>query len=214
MSSSVKLVCFDLGRVLVRICDSWAHASEVAKVPVRLSHPLDISVKSRVNESVFAHEVGRLDHEPMCRELAKHFNVDAAHVDAIWKAYVIDVYAGAAELIEEVRSAGYKTACLSNVNPIHWRDVSAGGKAAVPIEKLDYRFGSHLIGHRKPDPGAYEHVERVTGIPGSQIVFFDDILENVEAARRREWQAEIIARDHQPIRQVRSHLVRFGVLKD
>ena len=213
-SPTIRLVCFDLGRVLVRICDNWAHASEVANIPKRVNYPLDPQVRELVNKAVFAHEVGKLDHEPMIRELAQYLGIDVEHVDAIWTAYVIDAYPGGIELIDDIHAAGYKTACLSNINPNHWDQVRKGGKAAVPIEHLNYQFASHLIGHRKPDAGAYEHVERETGFHGPEIVFFDDIEENIEAARKLGWIAEVIARDHQPVRQVRNHLIRLGVLKN
>ena len=43
---------------------------------------------------------------------------------------------------------------------------------------------SSTIGLRKPDAAAYDHVVKAIGVPASRIVFFDDLAENVEAARR------------------------------
>ena len=42
---------------------------------------------------------------------------------------------------------------------------------------------SSTIGLRKPDAAAYDHVVKAIGVPASRIVFFDDLAENVEAAR-------------------------------
>lgn len=213
-SSAIRLVCFDLGRVLVRICDGWAHAFEVANIPMRLTEPLNPQVRKKVHEAVIAHEVGKLDSEGTYRALSQHFGIPYDDVVAVWNAYVIDAYPGGIDLIESIHAAGYKTACLSNVNPNHWDHVSKGGKASVPIERMHYQFASHLIRERKPDAAAYQHVERETGFCGSQIVFFDDMPENIEAAKKIGWRAELIARDHQPVKQAKSHLVRFGVLRD
>ncbi len=44
-------------------------------------------------------------------------------------------------------------------------------------------FVSSTIGLRKPDPAAFDHVVRAIRLPAQRIVFFDDLIENVEAAR-------------------------------
>jgi len=48
---------------------------------------------------------------------------------------------------------------------------------------------SSTIGLRKPDAAAYDHVVKAIGVPASRIVFFDDLAENVAAARARGLQA-------------------------
>ena len=82
----------------------------------------------------------------------------------------------------------------------------------MPLEKLDHRFASHLIGLRKPDDRIYAHVEQATGATPGRIVFFDDVEENVAAAARRGWRAHRISIDSDPIAQVRQHLRAAGVL--
>jgi putative hydrolase of the HAD superfamily len=54
---------------------------------------------------------------------------------------------------------------------------------------FDGIFFSAAIGHKKPTPEFYAHVEQVLGVPGREIIFVDDTLENVEAARHRNWQS-------------------------
>jgi len=44
-------------------------------------------------------------------------------------------------------------------------------------------FLSSTIGLRKPDTVAYDHVVKAIGVPASRILFFDDLAENIEAAR-------------------------------
>jgi FMN phosphatase YigB (HAD superfamily) len=46
--------------------------------------------------------------------------------------------------------------------------------------------------------------------PG-RIVFFDDVEENVAAARRRGWRGQRILHDGDPIAQVRRHLRDAGI---
>ncbi len=59
---------------------------------------------------------------------------------------------------------------------------------------------------RKPDARIYEHVERVSGLAPGRIVFFDDLAENIAAARARGWNAHQIAIGPDPIFQVRDYL--------
>jgi putative hydrolase of the HAD superfamily len=44
-------------------------------------------------------------------------------------------------------------------------------------------FLSSSIGLRKPDSEAYRHVIAAIGAPAQRIVFFDDLIENIEGAR-------------------------------
>ena len=46
-------------------------------------------------------------------------------------------------------------------------------------------FLSSTIGLRKPDAAAYDHVVKAIGVPAERIVFFDDLMENIEGARAR-----------------------------
>src|ERR1700760_3416004 len=50
-------------------------------------------------------------------------------------------------------------------------------------------FLSCAIGLRKPDAAAYDHVVKEIGVPAGRIVFFDDVVENIEGARARGLQA-------------------------
>ena len=73
-------------------------------------------------------------------------------------------------------------------------------------------LASHLVGLRKPAKAMYEYVERAAGLAPSGILFFDDVVENVEAARRRGWRAyRIDPAPDDPIPQVRTILRECGI---
>ena len=211
---SIRLICFDLGRVLVRICDTWAHACERTGVPAP-RNPLPDDIYHQVRVLVHAHEVGELTDDEYCRRMAVHFGVEPQHVDRMMNGFLIDIYPGALELLDELRRSGYKTACLSNTNELHWQNMSDPNHPAwLPFDKFDFAFGSQQIGLRKPSDEIYRHVEKVTGFSGPQILFFDDIEENIIAARRNGWLAESIARDGEPIRQIRKHLAGMRIIEN
>jgi putative hydrolase of the HAD superfamily len=209
-----RLIVFDLGRVLVRICENWRHAFEVARIELG-SVEIDDARRTALRELVFANESGRMDHDEFCRRAGELFNVPSAHVAAMSDVYLLGVYPGAVELIDELHESGYATACLSNTNANHWRLMSdPAAPCCLPLERLRHRFGSHLIGLRKPDEAIYAHLERETGFSGPQIVFFDDMIENVEGATRRGWRAHLIDRERdQPVAQMREILASCGALR-
>ena len=211
--SEIHLICFDLGRVLLRICENWLHACEVAGVPAPTKQLSDAD-RAAIHAINSEHEVGKIEFDEICRRMGEVFEVDPRHVGAMSDVFLLTPYPGVRELIDEVNAVGYQTACLSNTNASHWRIMyDSTSPARLPLERLTYQFASHLAGHRKPDEGIFEHVERATGWSGPQIVFFDDVAENVATARKRGWRAEVIAHDGEPLRQVRRHLARLGVLK-
>jgi putative hydrolase of the HAD superfamily len=200
--------------VLVRICENWRHAFEVARIEIG-SVEIDDARRAALRELVFASESGRMDNDEFCRRAGDLFRVPPAQVAAMSDVYLLGIYPGAVELIDELHERGYATACLSNTNANHWRLMSdPAGPCCLPLERLQHRFGSHLIGARKPDDAIYAHVERATGFRGPQVVFFDDMMENVEGARRRGWGAHQIDRERdEPVPQMREVLASCGVLR-
>jgi putative hydrolase of the HAD superfamily len=128
--------------------------------------------------------------------------------------FLYRAFAGGAELVEELNARGVATACLSNTNASHWRIMNDPAEEAhFPLHRLTHRFASHLVRARKPDPAIYEHVERETGIAPPAIVFFDDVVENIEAAIKRGWKARRVdPKSENPIPMIRSELCCLRVL--
>lgn len=215
MSTKPRVICFDLGRVLVRICNDWRHAAEIAQLPIELPH-IDDQTRQKLREVIYDCERGRMAQEEFCRRAAETFGIDAAHVSAISDIYLTGVFAGTEELLAELAAAGYATACLSNTSAHHWRIMFENGDPVYePLRHLQHRFGSQLIGARKPDPAIFAHVEKSLDVNGEQVIFFDDMIENVEGARQRGWKAHHIRVDgDNPIEQIRIHLVQNGVLEN
>lgn len=209
-----ELICFDLGRVLVRICEGWADACQRAEVPVApdAGHP---TVKAELGAAVEALEVGAIDLAAFgarVAPLAEGMTPD--HVAAAVHVYLRGLYPGVAELLDELHASGLATACLSNTNATHWRIMFEAPEAEfIPLGRLHHRFASHLVGARKPAASVYEHVERTTGIEAGRIVFFDDLAENVEAARARGWRAHRVDPADPPAPQMRLALQAEGVLQ-
>lgn len=211
-ASPIQLVIFDLGRVLIRICDSWQHAAEAAKYAGRLPE-MTPQLQAALHELVILSETAKIDDAEFCQRVGQAFAIDAAHVNQLADAYLLGPFVGVSELIDDLKAAGVRTACLSNTNSNHWQQMTAeSGPNALPLHKLDYRFASHLVGLRKPDAAIYKHVEQATGVRAMQIVFFDDLPDNIGAATARGWNAVQITDRNDPVSQMRDALRRFKVV--
>jgi putative hydrolase of the HAD superfamily len=210
--TDVQLVCFDLGGVLLRICDGWQHACEVAGITVA-RRKLDAAVRGPLTDLMARADLGQLDLHTFAAAAGPLLGVQPEHVVAVSNAYLLGAYPGVEELLLSLADRGVATACLSNTNASHWRMMNdPDHPAALPLYHLTHRFASHLIGARKPDPAIYEHVEDVTGVPANAIVFFDDLAPNVEAAWQRGWRAVRVDPAGDPVATVYQHLTDLGVL--
>jgi putative hydrolase of the HAD superfamily len=206
MPASNDLIVFDLGRVLIRICDNWSHACEVAGV-ANSAAQLTPRAQSALHEVVCAAEVGELNVRAFADACSAILKIDSQDIVRISNNYLLGPFAGVTELLRELKRAGVMTACLSNTNENHWRLVTDPSDTNyLPLELLDYRFASHLLGMRKPEARIYEHVERQTGVAPDRITFFDDLEENVAAASNRGWDGCLIQNDTDPIAQIRKHV--------
>jgi HAD superfamily hydrolase (TIGR01509 family) len=206
--SSLRLVCFDLGRVLVRICDDWPHACRVAGVAMPAALPASPEA-ARLYELIIAMDAGRISFDQFVANAAPLMRMTPAQVQSASDAYLLRAYEGVDEVIGRLHSRGIATACLSNTNESHWQFMNDPSHPAyLPLDKLTHRFASFQVGHRKPDEGIYVHVEQATGLRGAEILFFDDVQEYIDAATRRGWRGHRIdPKPDDPLAQIK---VRLG----
>ena len=211
--SNIRLVVFDIGRVLLRICDGWSDAAHRAGIEMQMP-ALDERQSAILHNALEQIDIGRLDLDSFIAVAGPLLGLTPSQLRATSDAYLISPYAGGVELIEDLHAAGVATACLSNTNESHWRIMNDPAEAAhLQLHRLTYRFASHLVGARKPDPAIYARVERETSVSPSQIIFFDDIAENIDGSRKRGWCAfPVDPRLDNPIPVMRAQLRSHGVL--
>ena len=84
-------------------------------------------------------------------------------------------------LLHRVKAAGNSVYCLSNM---------PGETFAFLERNHDFWYAfdglviSARIGHCKPEPAIYHHLLGTFNLTPSETVFIDDLIENIEAARR------------------------------
>lgn len=188
-SSPPAVVCFDLGGVIVRICRSWEEGCARAGLPLRGLERRDAS-KGLRSAAVVEYQTGRIHCEEFARRISEAVGGDysPSEVMAVHRAWVIEEYPGVLEVIDALHLAGVATAALSNTNASHWAQI----RDWPALRRIRFPHASHLLGLHKPEPAIYHAFERQIGRQGSEILFFDDLPENVEAARAIGWRAHRI----------------------
>jgi putative hydrolase of the HAD superfamily len=111
-------------------------------------------------------------------------------------------------VIDRIHHAGMRTACLSNTNAHHWEQLDT----SEAFRRIQVRHASHVMGLVKPDQRIYRAFEAATGVAPQEIVFFDDLAENISAARACGWNAVHIDHTGDTAAQVLAGLRAHGAL--
>ncbi|MFN6043097.1 MAG: HAD-IA family hydrolase, partial [Phycisphaerae bacterium] len=141
-----------------------------------------------------------------------------AEVRRLHHGWLLTEYAGVSDIIDAINAVGHvQTALLSNTNAAHWArhmDSPCGTiKADYPaIQRITHRHASHLLGHAKPHGDIYRAFEDATGFGPGDILFFDDLPDNIAMARQLGWHAVLIDHTRETAPQLHAALLKTGVL--
>ncbi|MCC5822393.1 MAG: HAD-IA family hydrolase [Phycisphaerales bacterium] len=211
MSDGVRVVCFDWGGVILRICRSWAEGCEMAGLPVRGKSGQKKCIEARRRLSQ-RYQTGQMSDAAYFKAVAEASDgkYEPDEIEKIHHAWLIEDFNGTDELVHEINEMPkVSTALLSNTNGLHWMRRETDFTTASLIE---HQWASHLFGLAKPDEKIYSAFERRVSASGSQILFFDDLEDNIKAARAMGWLAERIDPEKDPVKQLRKHLKKHRVL--
>lgn len=210
---AIRVVCFDLGGVVVRIHRTWEAASTFAGftrgAPPRWGDQDTVAAWHSVHLAHHRGDVTDAEYFTRVAELSAGFYApdDVARIHRGW---LIDEYPGMAGLIGRLSGSGLVTACLSNTNASHWQ-VMHQAPAFAGVRALATRLASHELKLLKPELEIYRAAEAVFGCSPSEIAFFDDLEANVAAARACGWHAWEIDPLGSPVDQVELALAESGV---
>lgn len=221
MSRQARMVVFDLGGVLVRICRSWQEACAAAGEPYFELVRSEEQMAKRKSLTKL-HESGQVGCAPFFEQLAQTTAglYTVAQVRRVHQAWLLALYPGVAELLEEIHRSGLATGVLSNTNHAHWEVLV--GRAASAENRSEYAalglvhapHASHLLGCGKPDAAIFKAFEVATGRVGTgeDTLFFDDLPENVAGAVSAGWHSTHIDHSGDTTAQMRADLRRRGWL--
>lgn len=125
-------------------------------------------------------------------ELTRRLGLGAGDAAELMAAYPYERYlkpvADAREVLTELRRRGLKIGVLSNTLPSIGRTLDAVGLSDL----VDVPLATCLLGVHKPEGQAFRLAADALGLPPTDILFIDDLPENVDAARAVGMRAERI----------------------
>jgi len=203
MAQPVAAVVFDVGNVLV----AWER-----DLPFRELIP-DPAERAWFMAEVIPlawhgeHDAGR-DAEEMIAERSQRFP-DHAPLIRAWLTRFNDTIPGpvpgSVDLVEELHAAGVPLYAITNFGADTW----AGFAPTFPLFS---RFRDIVVSGveklAKPDPAIYALAEARFGLPPQAMLFIDDSLPNIEAARARGWHGH----HFHDVSALRVDLTRHGLL--
>lgn len=180
-----NVLILDLGGVVFDIetsqFENWIRSKTTERTPSDL--------KEKVDAWYLDYERGDFDRQGYFQRLRDEAFLEFEDKDfieawcSIWKGDV----EGMAELMEEVKSR-MPLYALSNSNDIH-TEVCFPTKPQLDLfEKM---FLSHVLKMSKPDVAIFQYVQEDLGLKPENIFYFDDRVDNVEAACHSGWKAYV-----------------------
>ncbi len=175
-----KAIGFDLGGVIINY-----------SIPAQLNYlSHELGVKQDVLDKVYADlrprvDTGEINNEEFWRRLLKESGStrDPETTEHFWTDNYIEenpFIVGMLDLVDRLKANGYKVGLLSNMDPEHGE---LNRKRHI-FEHFDQALYSYDVRARKPEPEAYEDLAKALQVEPSELIFIDDLPENVEGAKR------------------------------
>jgi len=150
----------------------------------------------KLEKTFHRYEKGEINTESFLWAL-QQFNPEAEIRDVIaaWNSILGELPQCRFDMIEQLKPQ-YNIAMLSNINELHEIAIHKRIQNIMGIEDFhatyfDKVFYSHHIGHRKPDPSCYAHVQAVLDCSPQDIFFIDDMEINIKAAKEAGWSGTV-----------------------
>ncbi len=178
-TSKIKAIIFDLGDVLIPI--DWSESEYCFE---RLGAELTDQVYDRIIQLDRMNNAGMIEDEQFRQELKKTLGIDYAtdkEIDECWCKLVLDYPRESRDLVEALAQR-YELYVLSNINNIHYQCIKKFKYwDERPFKKL---FLSYQMHTRKPLREIYKKVMEQLPYKKEEIIYFDDVREYVESAKK------------------------------
>ena len=180
----IDVLLFDLGGVVLdidfeRSFQKWSHHSGVAVETIQSGFRHD---------QVYEHERGEIGSTEFYRHVSESIEIELSfdQFKEGWNEILVAPIPQTIELLHKL-APRVPLHAFSNSNPMHKEHWERNFKNELkPFNRI---FVSSDLGHRKPELEAYLHVIEAINVEPKSIVFFDDLADNVEAARTVGMQA-------------------------
>jgi len=172
---TISAVLFDIGGVLIELNG----LPSLAKLLNSQQSHDEIYKNWMSSPAVIAHETGKISSDVFAQQIVKDLNINLSP-DAFmanFATWIVGTFPNTFDLLHAIPD-NITLAALSNTSAAHWVHVEKTGLT----DKIDHLFLSHEIGHLKPDHQAFKAAAEGLALPAEEIIFFDDNIDNVNAA--------------------------------
>lgn len=184
----VRALLFDIGEVVIRLdwlraFAIWGRASGTA--------PERLAARFAQDDAYRAFERGEIAAADYYAALRERLDValDDATIEDGWNAIFVGLQQPVVAAIRQWRQR-LPVYAFSNTNPVHrHRFMGLYGEQMGLFHRF---FDSSQIGARKPDAVAFQRVLDTIGLPAGDVLFFDDLAPNVDAARELGLRATLV----------------------
>lgn len=177
---------FDLGSVLVYL-DKESCIEAFVKLGLKDATAF---IGQSGQEGVYGElELGLITEDEFYSKIRAIINSSATdeEIAAAWNKMILHTPVRLLHLILKLRSLGKKVYLLSNVNPIHIRNMMENHFRQIEGKNINSYFDKLFLSHemhlKKPDCRIFESVKSAINCDANRSIFFDDNLDNVEAAK-------------------------------
>jgi glucose-1-phosphatase len=182
---TVKVLLFDIGGVILeisfaKVLETWGKTANVDSNELKTRFTLDSFYEQL--------ECGEITASAYFATLRNSLSVSLTDEQFTegWNAVILGEVSGIKPLLREAKKS-FPLYAFSNTNFTHLEYVMRHYADTLGLfEKL---FTSCEMGKRKPTKEAFEMVTKEMGVPANEILFFDDLPQNVEGARKAGLQA-------------------------
>ena len=181
----IKTIIFDLGGVIIPLDFQRGYDALEGRCPHSAA---EIKRRIATTDLLDLFEIGQVEPEQFVKEMCKMIDLDLSldEFQQAWSTIFLPDTLVPESLLEAI-SSRYRLLLLSNTNSIHFQFILKN----YPLMRHfhDYIL-SYDVGALKPAPEIYRAALSKAGCQPSECFFTDDILENVEGARREGLDAE------------------------
>lgn len=172
----MKIIAFDLGGVLLDFSHKTISTNLSGVTGIEESLIFDFIFKSGIEHDF---DTGKITGEQFYAGLREHFTVHLSYESfkRNWNE-IFRVNQGMPELLEKLKAKGYRLFLLSNTNELHFPYCQ---NTFGFLKIFDEFLLSYKLGIRKPSP---EIFQKLKSYSNNEIIFIDDIMDNVVAAQK------------------------------
>ena len=187
-----KVLLFDLGGVIINIDPKITikNFKKKSNIESNIFESLDYRYgekESIIKNLFYDFEKGKIDADLFRDKIREHgkINLKNDEFDNIWNMVILDFNIDLLKMILKLKSK-FSLMILSNTNSIHrkyFEEMLLNYHGLSFDDIFDNKFYSFDMKCRKPEKKIYNMVINKSGIKASNFIFFDDMKENIDAAK-------------------------------